>query len=291
MQKTKLRIAVLATLCAAASFSAYALDKDAVTALEQAGTVKANPQAQAGSINIVANKAPTTSQAVLPADAKPITATLEDKAKAEVKPADPEASKEFKKGTIGSLSDKQKKLFELEIETKIAEAEKKLKPSPAALTGASSSIATAGSVPLPVITTPPVVSKKKAVKPVIMEEPMPTVKVNSVYGPDDNLTAEFTMNGMPVVGKRNTFAGDGWMISSVSSDMIVMRKGAKTHMQKVVLSDVTKPMNVGYEPMNPNSFSPLPPLPVIQDATSYNLPKLNASRPPVVTGTPQFGIR
>lgn len=293
MQKIKLHIAVLTTLCAVTS-NAYALDKDAVTALEQVGTVKTNSQAQAGAINIVTNKTAAISQAASLTDVKPVNGVVDDKAKVEVKPAETESSKEFKKGTIGSLSEKQKKLFELEIETKIAEAEKKLKPSPAASIGANSSIATAGSLPLPTIVAPPAPVKKKStksMKPVIMEEPMPVIKVNSVYGQDDNLTAEFSINGIPVVGKRNAFAGDGWMIASVSSDMIVIKKGAKTHFQKVVLSDVTKSAASGYEPMNPNSYSPLPPLPMIQDATSYNLPKLNASRPPAVASNPQFGVR
>ena len=179
---------------------------------------------------------------------------------------------DFAPGTLGSLAEKQKRLFELELDSKIKEAEEKLTDK-----GPAQTISMAPPVEMATL------APHKKTK---LEDLPPDVRLLAIYGPQDQLSAELVFNGLSYNATRGNKLAEGWTVKQIQNDEILLDNGKKVMTYKLNLRDKTD----FYQGASAISLPPLPNA-AVPDSTSFSAPNVKPAKTGAVTPMPAAGAQ
>lgn len=144
-----------------------------------------------------------------------------------------------KKTTIGSLSEKTLQLYELELDAKISDVQKKIN-------GVSSSDSKAR--------LPDVSMHIPAPIPMSISQPQtPDFIATAIFGKTNDLKAEVIANGKPFLVKRGGTNIPGWTVTNITTERVTLSNGKKT--KEVFLSTQSTGVSM---PVLPNMMPGLP---------------------------------
>lgn len=140
--------------------------------------------------------------------------------------------------TIGRLAEKQKRLYELELDAKIKDAQDKID-------GVSGSNAF-GMPPVQAMPAYDSMSTPVESDPALI----------AVYGPTNNLQAEVQLDGRIYIVSRGSKSLPGWIVDSVSSNKVALSKGKKKIEVYISTgsSEPTQQVELPAMPPMPNGF-------------------------------------